>query len=458
MSARYEDIDDFEFDKNREFKLTAKQDDALSLISKGAMFILLYGGSRSTKTFTIVRTIINRALASPDSRHAILRFRFNHVKASIVHDTFPKVMELCFPNIKYHVDKTDWFVAFENGAEIWFGGLDDKERTEKILGREFVTIFLNECSQISYQSYLILLTRLAQKCYYRLNGQTHEMSLRLFCDENPPSKGHWTYRLFLEHKDPNSKTLLKDPQNYAQMLMNPMDNAENLPPSYLKILDNMPKRQRDRFFLGKFGDASENALWNTEVFERNRVNGDDLPRMSRIIVSVDPSGADDEDNADNDAIGIIVMGLGIDGAAYLFEDLTIKAGPAKWAGVVASAYERHEADRVIGEKNFGGAMVEFVIRSAKADISYKSVIASRGKTLRAEPVSAIHERDKIKFVGNFPELEDELIGFTTTGYIGENSPNRADAFVFAVLELFPGMVRPPKRNEIIEVPPTLKRF
>ena len=227
--------------------------------------------------------------------------------------------------------------------------------------------------------------------------------------------------------------------------MNPADNAENLPEAYLESLQNLPKRQRDRFWSGKFGDDTENALWSESIIESSRVT--EVPDFVRIVVAVDPSGADDQDNADNDEIGIGVAALGTDGIGYVLEDLTLKAGPAKWGKVVASAYERHRADRVVGEQNYGGAMVEFVVKTADPNISYKSVTASRGKVVRAEPISALHETGKIKLVGEFPDLEDELMSFTTTGYIGEKSPNRADWFVWAFTELFPGMVEDDKQEE-----------
>jgi len=429
------------------FKLTDKQQAAISLFGTDAQYILLYGGSRSTKTFTIIRTIVWRALAVAKSRHAVLRFRFNHVKTSIVHDTFPKVMDLCFPDCPYHLDKTDWFVEFPNGSQIWFGGLDDKERTEKILGNEYATILLNEVSQISYASFLIMITRLAQKCYYMRGKERHELRLKFFLDENPPTKGHWSYRLFVEKKDPESKQPIVNPDAYTYMKMSPKDNAENLPKSYLEALQNLPARQRKRFWDGDFGDEAENQLWTLEVIEKSRVTGEKLPQMVRVVVAVDPSGADDDESKNNDEIGIGVVGLGIDGLAYVFEDLTLKAGPAKWGKVVASAYERHSADRVIGEINFGGAMVEFVVKTANPNIPYTCVHASRGKTVRAEPVSALHETGKIKLVGKFPELEDELTGFTTTGYMGDRSPNRADWFVWACTELFPGLTYRPSTDK-----------
>lgn len=440
------------------FALTEKQSEAIELFSSAAIYVLLYGGSRSTKTFTIIRTIVWRALAVAGSRHAILRFRFNHVKTAVVHDTFPKVMSLCFPECSYHLDKTDWFVRFPNGSEIWFGGLDDKERTEKILGNEYATIFLNECSQISYNAYLIVLTRLAQLCFYEWAGERHELRLKLFFDENPPNKGHWTHKLFIDGKDPDSKRLLENPEDYASLLMNPADNRENLPVSYLTALDRMPKAQRDRFYLGKFSDDTDNALWTADILEASRVNGDDLPDMVRMVVAVDPSGAGDKNNTNNDAIGIGVAGLGTDGIGYVFEDLTLKAGPATWGKVVASAYERHKADRVVGEENFGGAMVSFVVRTANPNISYKSVTASRGKVIRAEPISALHELGKIKLVGRFDDLEDELTAFTKTGYLGEKSPNRADWFVWAMTELFPGMTKKEEKPQAPIYVPNLKRL
>ena len=109
--------------EEKPFKLTDKQREALKIIGGPAMYSLLYGGSRSTKTFTIVRTIVWRALAVDNSRHAILRLRFNQVKKAIFFDTFPKVMRLCFPEVPYRDNKEDFYVRFPNGSEIWFGGL-----------------------------------------------------------------------------------------------------------------------------------------------------------------------------------------------------------------------------------------------------------------------------------------------------------------------------------------------
>jgi phage terminase large subunit-like protein len=176
-----------------------------------------------------------------------------------------------------------------------------------------------------------------------------------------------------------------------------------------------------------------------------RVTGGQLPEFVRVVVAVDPSGSSDEDNRDNDAIGIVVTALGTDGIGYLLEDLTLKAGPATWGKIVVDAYERHEADMIVAEINYGGAMVREVIRSVKPNVAYKEVRASRGKVARADPISALVERGQFRLVGYFPELEEELGGFTTMGYVGGSSPNRADAMIWGASELFPGIVE--KRRE-----------
>jgi phage terminase large subunit-like protein len=169
--------------------------------------------------------------------------------------------------------------------------------------------------------------------------------------------------------------------------------------------------------------------------------------MVRLVIAVDPSGSGDEDNADNDAIGIAVAGLGTDGNAYLLEDLTVKAGPATWGKVATDAYDRHSADVIVGETNYGGAMVEYVIRTCRPKTNFKMVTASRGKTQRAEPFSALYEQGKVRHVGYFGELEDEMAGFSTYGYTGENSPNRADALIWALASLFPSLVKLEKKKE-----------
>lgn len=409
---------------------------------------MLAGGSRSGKTTLIIRATVIRALAHK-SRHAVLRYRFNHIKGSIIYDTLPKVMENCFPGVaeRCHLDKSDWFYSFPNGSEIWFGGLDDKERTEKILGQEYSTLFLNECSQIPWSSRNMALTRLAQKTPLRL---------RAWYDANPPNDSHWTKKIFVDKIDPDTKMKLPNPDNYATLSINPSHNLDNLPAEYIDSLEHLPTRLRNRFLLGLYGTSVDSALWTSEMLDSGRVMDGDVPDLQRIVIAVDPSGCSGPEDVRSDEIGIIVVGLGTDGRAYVMEDLSGKFGPQSWGTIVVSAFDRWRADVVVAESNFGGAMVGEVLRAAASEakharLPFKLVHASRGKVVRAEPVSALYGNEdkigKVSHVGVFPLLEDQMCGFTTGGYSGERSPDRTDALVWGLSELFPALSRPEKKKK-----------
>jgi phage terminase large subunit-like protein len=388
---------------------------------------MLYGGSRSGKTFLAMRGVIVRA-GRVKSRHAVLRYRFNHIKTSVIFDTLPKVMSLCFPDLaaQCELNKTDWVYRLPNGSEVWFGGLDDKERTEKILGQEYSTIYLNECSQIAWASRNMAMTRLAEN-----SG----LKLRAWYDCNPPPDSHWTNRLFVGKQDPDTRKALPDPENYAAILMNPADNRDNLPAEYFATLEALPEKMRRRFLLGEFVPSVDGALWTFETLDKWRVT--EYPELQRIVIGVDPSGCSGDEDKRSDEVGIVVAALGDDGAVYVLEDLSGRHGPSKWGAVVASAYDRWDADAVVAETNYGGAMVKEVIRSANARIPVREVRASRGKHVRAEPISTLYEQGKVRHAGTFSKLEDQLLSFTTAGYLGDRSPDRADAMIWAVADLFP---------------------
>jgi hypothetical protein len=421
---------------------------------------MLFGGSRSGKTFLIVRNLIMRGMKAPNSRHAIFRYRFNSIKASVLADTLPKVMRLAFPKIDYEINKQDAVCTLPTGSELWMAGLDDKDRTEKILGMEFVTEAFNECSQIPFSSIQIALTRLAQQVDQKIEGRpTQPLKPRAYYDENPPSKAHWSYKQFILKQDPETKLALPKPEDYAWFKINPQDNRDNIADDYLETLDGMSARLRKRFRDGDFTDATPGALFSDEIIEQWRVTDGVVPEFVRIAVAVDPSGSGDVDNADNDSIGIVVVGLGTDGIAYVLEDCTVKAGPATWGRIATTAYDRHDADVVVGEVNYGGAMVGHTIQTARPRTPFKMVTATRGKHVRAEPFSSLYEHGKIRHVGQFVELEDELTAFNTNGYLGDSSPNRADALIWALTELFPGLVAPRKEPPpITPIPRTITGF
>lgn len=175
------------------------------------------------------------------------------------------------------------------------------------------------------------------------------------------------------------------------------------------------------------------SIWKLEDIEKARLlripEGLDLLRVG---VGVDPSGGATE-------CGIVVAGVGlcackgpIEEHAFVLEDATRDGvvPPAVWAGAAVTAYHGRKADRILGERNYGGDMVEHTIRTADKSVSYKDVIATRGKAVRAEPVSALYEQGKVHHVGTFDKLEDEQCGWVPES--GQRSPNRMDALVWVI--------------------------
>jgi len=175
-------------------------------------------------------------------------------------------------------------------------------------------------------------------------------------------------------------------------------------------------------------DDNPDALWKRELLDYVRCAA--MPPLVRVVIAVDPSGS-----SNGAECGIIAAGLGEDGHGYVFDDRSLQGSPAQWGKAVVSAYTVHHADRVVAEVNYGGEMVESVVRSAAiADgvrIAYKAVRASRGKYVRAEPIAALYEQKRVHHVGFFAKLEDELCQWTP----GSASPNRLDALVWALTEL-----------------------
>lgn len=429
--------------------LTPRQREANRLLAGPARNIMLRGGSRSGKTFLLCRAIIKRAINAPNSRHAIFRFRFNHAKTSVWADTLPKVLKLCFPTLRARFDKTDFYLELPNQSQIWIGGLDDKERVEKILGAEYVTLYFNESSQIPWGSIETAMSRLAQKCELapeiaKATGRTH-LALKAYFDCNPPSKLHWSYSLFRAKLKPGTKEPLPNPDDYAEMKVNPSDNADNLPAEYFDVLASMSAAKRLRFEAGEWASEVNGALWSLE--DRTAPDGRTMPGIDslrvkshpdlrRVVVAVDPSGTKGDGGGDD--IGIVAAGLGVDGHAYVLEDATCQMSPEGWGRRTVEVFHNREADRVVGEANFGGDMVRFTVQTADKKIPYSAVKASRGKVVRAEPVSALYEQGKVHHVGDFADLEDQMCNFTANGYVGDGSPDRADALVWALTELMLG--------------------
>lgn len=408
-------------------EFTPIQQEAKRLLGGNPLHTLLFGGSRSGKTFIIVWAIVARCLLEPGSRHCILRKHFAMLNKSIINDTFPKVMQLCYPQLPYVLNRSLFFVRFPNESEIWFGGFDGGD---KILGNEYSTIYFNEVSEFSYDMLETAYSRNAQKCKIIRN--------HFFYDENPVGKAHWSYKLFIQKTNPIDNSALPDPENYCCMKMNPIDNIQNLSETYMKILDSMSEKKKARFRDGEWQDDNENALWKrSTMIDPYRVQKC-VVELERIVVGVDPAVTNKETS---DETGIVCAGRARNRQTgeyeyYVLDDWSLKGSTDEWATRAVELYDEYSADRLVAEVNNGGDLVESVIRGIYDNISYSPVRATRGKILRAEPISALYERGLVHHVGTFPLLEDEMCNFCGTD--GESSPDRLDALVWALTELSSG--------------------
>lgn len=289
----------------------------------------------------------------------------------------------------------------------------------------------------------------------RLRGPQHDV---LWCDELAAWKylrETWDMAMFgLRLGDrprtcitttPKPLPLIKEIAKDARTVItkgSTFDNAGNLAPTFLQAI-------RDKYEGTRLGrqelnaeilDDLPGALWTRDEIDKHRVSA--FPDLRRVVVAVDPSGTKGQSD-DGDEIGIVVAGKGIDGRAYVLADRTCKLSPDGWGRRAVDAYygrwsqtpDKVKADRIVAERNFGGAMVEHVIKTIEPTVPYKEVTASRGKVARAEPVAALYEQGRVSHVGSMPELEDQMCLIAPEGYVGEGSPDRADALVWALTEL-----------------------
>lgn len=232
-----------------------------------------------------------------------------------------------------------------------------------------------------------------------------------------------------------------------------MENADNLAKKFIeKIHKRYAGTRLGRQELSaELLDDLPGAFWVRTHFDppdgskfRGRVDASKLPPMQRVVVAVDPSGTKGRSD-DGDSIGIIVVGIDAYGHGYVLADRSCKLGPDGWGKAAVKAYHDFEADRLVAEVNYGGAMVEKVIRTVDKNVSYKEVHATRGKAIRAEPVSALYDQGRVSHVTGadvrdgekigLSALEDQMCLMAPSGYAGDGSPDRMDALVWGLWEL-----------------------
>jgi phage terminase large subunit-like protein len=221
------------------------------------------------------------------------------------------------------------------------------------------------------------------------------------------------------------------------------DNRANLAPSFIKtITDKYAGTRLGRQELSaEILDDVPDALWTRAALDRDRRKPDKVPPLKRVVIAIDPAAKKNDAPDDGAATGIIAAGVGEDNRGYVLDDGTCRETPNGWARQAMALYDRYEGDCIVGEVNNGGDMVESTVRVVRNTVPFKAVHASRGKWTRAEPIAALYEQGRISHVGTFAALEDEMVNFGPNGMVGDASPDRVDALVWALTELFPALTK-----------------
>jgi phage terminase large subunit-like protein len=215
------------------------------------------------------------------------------------------------------------------------------------------------------------------------------------------------------------------------------DNAANLAPGFLGALEARfaGTRLGRQELEAELIEDNDSALWRRDWIETRRLS--EAPELVRIVVAVDPPAS-----LHGDECGIVVAGRGADGKGYVLADLSMGGlTPHAWAGRVADAYAQYQADAIVAEANQGGDMVRAVLIEAAPDAPVKLVHATRGKRVRATPAAALYESGRVHHVGVFAALEDQMCNYDGEG----SSPDRMDALVWALADLFPSARAPRPR-------------
>ena len=202
------------------------------------------------------------------------------------------------------------------------------------------------------------------------------------------------------------------------------------------------KHNRDRYahiWLGEYEPAVVGAIWDRATIHAYRKAQEEIPDIGRIVVAVDPAVSSEEGSNEH---GIIAAGVGEDNRGYVLGDYTTQGSPRHWAERAIAAFDLHGADAIVIERNQGGDMCRSTLKAARPSIPVIEVHATRGKHVRAEPISALYSLGRVSHVGTFDKLEDQMCQMTAAGYEGDGSPDRVDALVWALTELFPTLSTP----------------
>ena len=379
-----------------------------------------HGGRGSGKSHFFAELAVERCLMQPGARIVCVREVQKSLKESVKRLVEDKIAVLGVGrNFRFMNDQ----IQTPGGGVILFQGMQD-HTAESIKSLErFDVAYVEEAQTLSGRSLEFL------------RPTIRKAGSELWFSWNPRSAG-----------DPVD-ALLRGPNPPPDAVVVRTTHADNpFFPAELeaeRAFDEEHNRERyGHIWLGEYEPMAVGAIWDRLTLHQNRRA--EAPDMGRIVVGVDPAVSSEEGS---DEHGIIVCGQGADDRGYVLDDVSCRGAPRQWATRTVAAFDKWEADAVVIEVNQGGDMVRHTLESVRPGLPIIEVRATRGKHVRAEPISALYALGRISHVGSFPRLEDQMCLMTAGGYEGDGSPDRVDALVWAMTHLFPKLTkRKPRRR------------
>ena len=396
--------------------------------NKECRYIIVTGGRGSGKSYAIAAKAVCDITRPTSKNYLYLRQTLVSAHLSIIPEFWAMFCRFGYEGIAWRT-KTEIELK-HSGSKLYFRGIQTSRGTNEANLKSVSnigTVIVDEAQEL-----------VDEETFDRidLSLRDNEVQNQIIIALNPTDDTHWIYRRFFKERG-----IAEDFNGVCgdtcYIHTDYRDIAGYLPADFLRLARECRERSVERYqhiWLGMWRHGNAGALWKLRTMvDPYRVRMEELPELERVVVAVDPAVTA---NATSDRTGIVVAGRCRmrDGTHYyILEDRSMVGTPHEWATEVADAYAEYDADRVVAEVNQGGDLVESTLRNADRKIAYKAVRATRGKVVRAEPIAELYERGLVHHAGYFAEVADEMANYT--GALGEHSPDRMDALVWALTEL-----------------------
>ena len=384
------------------------------LYTEQTRYFVVTSGRSGYKSFHVADFLLKLTY---EPGHTILFTRWTMISAnlSIIPEFIDKIERYGLEHV-FHVTNNE-IVNKLTGSRIVFRGIKTSQGTQtaNLKSISGVTTFVvDEAEELTdYDVFEKIDLSIRDKS--KLN--------RVIIVMNPSHKSHWVYTNYISTPRTDTTYIHTSYLDYPKVI------SESFLETAERTKTNNPLRYR-HVFLGEWLDDADGIYWKRPMI--NRIRCEPRDQYARIVIGVDPATTA---TAQSDETGIIVGGRDKLGNGYVIADLSGRYSPNQWSKIVSDAYDQYGASCIVAEKNQGGDMVETVIRQNHKSARVKLVSATKGKAVRAEPIYALYEQNKVYHSGEFPILEQQMITFNPDS---GQSPDRVDALVWMLTDMMLG--------------------